>query len=105
MDKQAMLCRASKRDKARNITLRWRIFTLLDGYRQRSAEEAGKEVKSLLTSETPFVKEAWRRMQGWYKASNNRPLPPSHVSITKMTEEKVPPPRRDDHCGDRAVPH
>ena len=48
-------------------------------------------------------------MRVWYKAVTNRPPPPTHIAITKMTVDKVamymhvPPPREVYTVGDRAV--
>ena len=53
----------------------------------RSAE-SGADVESLLASDPPLSKEAWIRMQGWYKYLVEPP-PPARVTIDGMTEERV----------------
>ena len=55
-------------------------------------------METLLTSDPPLVKEAWRWMQGWYKTAYNLPPPPVCISLAHITAEqvevyrKVPPP-------------
>ena len=41
----------------------------------------------LLTSNTPLIREAWTRMQGWHKDAVDKPLTPSRVAITTMMAE------------------
>ena len=53
------------------------IRASLKGDRKRRVEAAGTDVEALLGGDTPNVKEAWRRMKGWYKATVNRALPPA----------------------------
>ena len=41
----------------------------LKGDRKRMVEDAGKDVELLLGGDPPNAKEAWWRMNGWYKAA------------------------------------
>ena len=36
-----------------------------------------------------LVKEAWHRMQGWYKTASNRPPPPACIELAHFTAELV----------------
>ena len=53
--------------------LSWWICAGLSTDRKRRAEEEGRTIKSLFTSEPPLVREAWVHMCGWYKDAANRP--------------------------------
>ena len=54
---------------------------LLDGDWQRSTVEAGTVMETLLTSDPPLIKEAWRQMKGWYKTDTNRHPSPKFVTL------------------------
>ena len=69
---------------ARQGNYQWNSRTLscainagLQDYRCRRSAEAGYAVDSLLASYLPFIKDAWIRIRGWYKAGVDRP-PPTH---------------------------
>ena len=51
--------------------------TVVKAIRQRppGAElmEAGAAVEALMKAEPPLTQEAWHRLQGWYKATADRP--------------------------------
>ena len=49
----------------------------LKGDRKQRVEAAGTDVETLLGGDPPNVKEAWRRMKGWYRDAVNRDLPPA----------------------------
>ena len=53
------------------------IRASLQGDRKRRVEIAGEEVETLLGEDLPNAKEAWRRLNGWYKAAVNRAPPPA----------------------------
>ena len=59
----------------------------LKGYRKRRVEDAGKDVEALLGGYPPNVKEAWRRMKGWYRAAANRGPPPARATLERITAE------------------
>ena len=52
-------------------------------------EGAGTDVEALLGGDPPNVKEAWRRMKGWYKAAFNRAPPPAQATLERITAERV----------------
>ena len=62
----------------------WRLIreiaARLKGDRKRRVEIAGEEVETLLGADPPNLKEAWRRLEGWYKAAVNRTPPPARRS-------------------------
>ena len=49
-------------------------------------------------SDPPFHREAWQRINGWYKAAVDLSLPPARVTLERITAERtelysyVPPP-------------
>ena len=43
---------------------------------------------SLLASDPPLIREAWIRMQGWYKDAVDHPPPPSRFAIANMMAER-----------------
>ena len=65
------------RVRARLRRLGQAIRAGLKGDSKRRVEDAGKDVEALLEGDPPNVKEAWRRMKGWYKAVVNRAPPPA----------------------------
>ena len=66
--------------------------------RKRRTEEAGAAVEALMKAEPPLTQEAWHRLQGWYKATADRPPPPARATLRRVTAEReklysrVPPP-------------
>ena len=44
---------------------------------KRRTEEAGAAVEALMKADPPLTQEAWHRLQGWYKATDDRPPPPA----------------------------
>ena len=65
------------------------IRASLQGDRKQRVETAGTDVESLLGGEPPNPKEAWRRLQGWYKAAFNRAPPPAYATLKQITAERV----------------
>ena len=65
------------------------IRASLKGDRKWRVEDAGKDVEALLGGDPPNVKEAWRRMKGWYKAVVNRAPPPAPSTLERITAEQV----------------
>ena len=65
------------------------IRASLQGDRKRRVETAGQEVETLLGEDPPNVKEAWRRLKGWYKAAVNRAPPPTRATLERITAERV----------------
>ena len=61
-------------------------------------ETAGEDTEVLLALEPPLVKENWHRMEGWYKATDNRAPLIDQLTIEKIAVEwvslyeRVPPP-------------
>ena len=49
--------------------------------RKRREEEAGSKVETLMGSEPPIHREAWKRIKGWYKAGVDRAPPPDWVTL------------------------
>ena len=66
--------------------------------RKRRTEEAGAAVEELMKAELPLTQEVWHRLQGWYKATVERPPPPAQATLRRVTAERaklysrVPPP-------------
>ena len=52
-------------------------------------ETAGEEAETLLGADPPNLKEAWRRLKGWYKAAVNRAPPPARATLDQITAERV----------------
>ena len=81
-------------------TLGRRITQSLAEDRKRRMEEAGAAVEALMKADPPLTQEAWHRLQGWYKATADRPPPPARATLKRVTAEReqlyirVPPPRR-----------
>ena len=75
-----------------------KIRRSLAGDRKRRTEEAGAVVEELMKAEPPLTQEAWHRLQGWYKATVDRPPPPARATLRRVTAEReklysrVPPP-------------
>ena len=61
----------------------------LKGDRRLRAEEAVKEVETLLGSDPSLHREAWNRLKGWYQAASDRDPPPNRVTLERITEEQV----------------
>ena len=36
-----------------------------------------------------IIQEAWRRIQGWYKAAVDRSLPPARVTLERIMADRV----------------
>ena len=59
---------------------------------------AGAAVEELMKADPPLTQEAWHRLQGWYKATADRPPPPARATLRRVTAEReklysrVPPP-------------
>ena len=51
-----------------------------------------------MKADPPLTKEAWYRLQGWYKAAVDRAPPPARATLKRVTAERatlysqVPPP-------------
>ena len=66
--------------------------------RKSRTEEVGAAVEELMKAELPLTQEAWYRLQGWYKATVDRPPPPAQATLRRVTAERakqysrVPPP-------------
>ena len=65
------------------------IRASLKGYRKRRVETAGTDVEALLGGDPPNAKEAWIRLQGWYKAAVNRAPLPARATLERITAERV----------------
>ena len=69
--------------------------------RRRRAYEVGAEVEALVGSDPLLIKEAWHRIQGWYKAAADRAPPPARVTLEQIMVERValysyvPPPGKN----------
>ena len=77
------------------------IKMILENDRRHRADEAGEEVEALVGSDPPIIKEDWHSIQGWYKSTVNRALPPARVTLERITAERVamysyvPPPEEN----------
>ena len=55
----------------------------------------------MMKADPPLTQEAWHRLQGWYKATVDRPPPPARATLRRVTVERaklysrVPPPPGD----------
>ena len=65
------------------------ITAILAQDRRRRAEEAGAEVEALMKADPPLIKEAWYRLQGWYKAAVDRAPPLARATLKRVTAERV----------------
>ena len=63
--------------QARIWRLSLAIAESLKGDRKRRVDISGEEVETLLGTDPPNPKDAWRRLKGWYKAAVNRAPPPA----------------------------
>ena len=85
-------CQADRRNLGR------KIGRSLARDRKRRTEEAGAAAEDLMKVKPPLTQEAWHRLQGWYKATVDRPPPPSRATLKRVTAERttlysrVPPP-------------
>ena len=52
-------------------------------------EEAGEEVEKLLGSEPLIQWEACHQIKGWYKSAVDHALPPTRVTLERITAERV----------------
>ena len=46
-------------------------------------------VEELMKADPPLTQEAWHRLQGWYKATVDRPPPPARVTLARVTAERT----------------
>ena len=69
-------------------TLGRRIRRSLAEDRKRRTEEAGAAVEALMKADPPLTQEAWHRLQGWYKATADRPPPPARATLRRVTAEQ-----------------
>ena len=65
------------------------IRASLQGDRKWRVGTAGQEVETLLGNYPLNPKEAWRRINVWYKAAFNRALPPARATLERITAERV----------------
>ena len=65
--------------KGRIRVLSLEITASLKRDRKSRVEITGKEVETLLGADPPNLKEAWRRLKGWYKAVVNCAPPPAQA--------------------------
>ena len=52
-------------------------------------EEVREEIERLLGADPLLHKEAWHRMEGWYKAAVYPAPPPAQVTLKRITVERV----------------
>ena len=75
--------------QARIRRLSREIVARLKGDRKRRVEIAGEELETLLGADPLNLKEAWRRLKGWYKCAVNRAPPPARATLKRITAEWV----------------
>ena len=84
---------STQRDPAKHQPLIRRlgrtITAILKVERRRWAEEAGSEVYTLLGLPLPLHREAWHWLKGWYWDAVDRALPPSWVTLKRITVTRV----------------
>ena len=42
-----------------------------------------------MKADPPLTQEAWHRLQGWYKATVDRPPPPARATLKRVTAERT----------------
>ena len=57
--------------------------------RKRRTEEVGAAVEELMKADPPLTQEVWHRLQGWYKATVDRPPPPARATLKRVTAERT----------------
>ena len=77
-----------QRDQQSSRALSRAIKEKIHGDRHRREDKSGSTVEYLLTSDRPLIREAWIRMQGWYKDAVDRPQPPYIVALATMASER-----------------
>ena len=65
------------------------IAESLKGDKRRREEEAGKEVDTLLGSDSLLHREAWHQLKGWYWYSVDHAPPPAQLTLERITAERV----------------
>ena len=58
-------------------------------YLRKQLETSGMDIKSVLDSNPPLVKEAWTRIKEWCQEENNCAPPPAWITIERITEERA----------------
>ena len=43
----------------------------------------------MMKADPPLIQEAWRRLQGWYKAAVDRAPPPARATLKRVTTERA----------------
>ena len=46
-------------------------------------------MEELMKADPPLTQEAWHCLQGWYKATVDRPLPPARATLKRVTAEQT----------------
>ena len=84
---------SARQDLAKDQAIIWRlgcaIKASLRNDRHRREEEVGAEVEALMGSDPPLHQEALHGIKGWYKAAVDRALPPTQITLKRITAERV----------------
>ena len=46
-------------------------------------------MEALVGADPPLIQKAWKRIQGWYKATVDCGPPPARVTLARITAERV----------------
>ena len=82
----ASLCQQGKLNQAQGRKLRKQIKKSLKEDRQKRTSDAGLAIEKLL-HERDF-KEAWRQLEGWYRAAKEQVPKPCYESMDVQTKEQ-----------------
>ena len=77
-----------RKDQRSSQVLVRAIKAELQGNRRIQAAEVCSAVESLFAYDLPLIREAWIRMQGWYKDAVDHPPPLARVALATMTAER-----------------
>ena len=89
VDERVSARREPAKGKALTRRLGHVIKASLAADRRRRADEAGAEVEALVGEDPPLIQEDWHIIQGWYKATIDRALPPARFTLERITAERV----------------
>ena len=56
-----------------------------------------------MKADPPLTQEAWQRLQGWYKATVDRPPPPARATLRRVTADRAKLYSRVPPLGDTIV--
>jgi len=98
VDERSALQKVVDHDRAHARRLTRRIRRAFQADRKQRAKAAGEAVAAALSAGE--VKEAWKRLQAWYKQASDRPPPPSRQDLRAVTAERADLYRKENPPGD-----